>query len=213
MDKEYWIEYYKKEITPLEPSKFAIDIVNNFEKGKHLLELGCGNGRDSVFFGKRGINVLAIDQASSAINKLNEHNYENVIFAADNFVNSSLLEDEAFDYVYSRFVLHSITDEEQKIVLRNSYRALKSKGLLCIEVRSVKDDIYGLGEEIGHNKYVYNGHSRRFIVMKELISELEEIGFKVIFSIEGKKFCCIQTRKSYSNTYYSKKRLIIILKK
>lgn len=188
MDKEYWNEYYNKKIAPIEPSKFAADIVDNFTKGGRLVELGCGNGRDSIFFGSKGINVLAIDQSKSAIGILQEQDYENVNFAADNFVNSSLLEESSFDYVYSRFTLHSISDEDQAIVLRNSYRILKENGLLCIEARSIKDDFCGLGEQVGTNAYIYTGHYRRFIVMEDLIKSLEEIGFKIIFSIEGKNF-------------------------
>ena len=49
MDYKYWNEYYKKNIAPNEPSKFAKDILKYLDSGKKLIELGCGNGRDAMF--------------------------------------------------------------------------------------------------------------------------------------------------------------------
>jgi tRNA1(Val) A37 N6-methylase TrmN6 len=58
------------------------------EEGKKLIELGCGNGRYSVFFCKNNINVVAVDQVDSEIEFLNE-NYanENIEFVCDDFTN------------------------------------------------------------------------------------------------------------------------------
>ena len=53
--------------------------------------------------------------------------------------------------------------------------------MLFIEARSVKDTIYGLGEQVGLNEYIYNEHYRRFIVLDELINSIEKRGFKIIF--------------------------------
>ncbi len=50
MDKKYWNEYYKKDNAPKQPSYFAMNIVYMLKPNKKMLELGCGNGRDSVFF-------------------------------------------------------------------------------------------------------------------------------------------------------------------
>jgi len=38
-----------------------------------MIDLGCGNGRDSVFFAKHRISVIAIDQVVSEIDFLNEN--------------------------------------------------------------------------------------------------------------------------------------------
>ena len=153
MDYKYWNEYYKKKVAPSEPSKFAEDILKYLESGKKLIELGCGNGRDAIFLSNNKINVTAIDQSESSINNLKSNASSDYInFVADDFIETKLLETESFDYVYSRFTLHSISEEQENKLINRVYKALKKDGLLLIEVRSVKDEIFGLGES---KKYLY----------------------------------------------------------
>lgn len=52
-NKEYWVGYYKKYPNPAEPSTFAKFCTEYIQEGKKLIELGCGNGRDSVYFRKK----------------------------------------------------------------------------------------------------------------------------------------------------------------
>ena len=63
---QYWSSFYGEETHPIFPSQFAIfthcNILNQYE---NILELGCGNGRDSLFFQSVGYNVLGIDQVIS----------------------------------------------------------------------------------------------------------------------------------------------------
>ena len=49
--KNYWNKYYKLKLTPLAASSFAKYCWNNYlKKNRSILEIGCGNGRDSFFF-------------------------------------------------------------------------------------------------------------------------------------------------------------------
>ena len=53
---KYWDNFYKKKKLTLKPSKFAIfckKILKNY-KGT-LYDIGCGNGRDSIYFNKNNI--------------------------------------------------------------------------------------------------------------------------------------------------------------
>lgn len=189
MDYQYWNNYYNKKVAPIEPSRFATDILTYLEEGKELIELGCGNGRDSSLFARSGVKVTAIDQSEQSIKNLQNNNLTNQIkFIADDFIKTKLLEEKTFDYVYSRFTMHSITEKEEDILLKRVYSALEDNGLFFIEVRSIKDDIFGLGEEIARNTYIYNEHCRRFIIMKELVNKLEDIGFNIVLSNEDKNY-------------------------
>ena len=189
MDYNYWNEYYKKHIAPNEPSKFAKDILKYLEKGKKLIELGCGNGRDAIFLSNNNINVVAVDQSESSINNLKSSVLnDNIEFICDDFIETELLEKESFDYVYSRFTLHSISEEQENKLINRVYNALKKEGLLLIEVRSIKDEIFGLGEKVARNTYVYNNHSRRFIVLDELVQKLKSIGFEISFVDENNNY-------------------------
>ncbi|WP_207741083.1 class I SAM-dependent methyltransferase [Paraclostridium bifermentans] len=187
MDNQYWNNYYKKNLAPKEASNFAWYIMKYLEKNKFIIELGCGNGRDSLFFTNNGINVLAIDQSEAIIDDLKVKNkYKNIKFIQDDFVNSKLLDEIKVDYVYSRFTIHSITEEDEEKLIKRVYNCLKNKGMFFIEVRSVKDELYGLGEKIARNAYIYDDHYRRFIVIDELVKNLEKNGFKIILAQESR---------------------------
>ena len=66
------------------------------------------------------------------------------------------------------------------------HRQLRKKGLFFIEVRSIKDDLFGKGTKIAKNTYSYNDHFRRFIVKKELEEKLEKLEFEIIYEKEDK---------------------------
>lgn len=184
MDYEYWNEYYNKKTAPNEASMFACYVMGLLEKGKKLVELGCGNGRDSVFFANNNIDVTALDQSDIAIAGLN-NKHNNIEFICDDFVKCEKLSLDTFNYAYSRFTLHSISDKQEVILLENIYNILKDDGLFFIEARSVKDEIFGRGEKVGRNAYVYNEHYRRFIEMEDLVKNLEQFGFEVVYAREN----------------------------
>ena len=60
-----------------EPSNFALSCYNEYMKKKNdvkkILELGCGQGRDTLFFASKDIDVTALDYSSVAIDGLIKH--------------------------------------------------------------------------------------------------------------------------------------------
>ncbi|MDE6435788.1 MAG: adenylyl-sulfate kinase [Lachnospiraceae bacterium] len=188
-DVTYWNEYYNSNVCPEEPSLFAHFSASNMVKNKNLLELGCGNGRDSVFFAKNGLNVMAIDASDVVISELQKkYNMENLCFICDDFVCSSTLFVSQYDYCYSRFSLHAINEEQESEMIRNVYNSLKVGGMFFIEVRSIHDDLFEKGEKVGRNAFYYDGHYRRFLVKEELESKLSEAGFLIDYSCEDRDF-------------------------
>lgn len=188
-DTNYWNNYYKEGRAKDEPSLFAQTVVKEMEEGKTLLELGCGNGRDSRFFWERGLNVTAIDASDEIISTLqNLYSEEKICFICDDFVCSPAIFVRQYDYCYSRFSLHAINDEQENEVIRNVFSALKSGGRFYVEVRSINDELYGRGKYVTRNSYIYEGHFRRFIVLQELKDKLEKIGFQILLAEEKTGF-------------------------
>ena len=141
-DVNYWNQYYEKKECAELPSLFAEYVGEQTVKGKRMLELGCGNGRDSIFFANKGIDVTAIDASDIVIKHLQkEYNNDNLHFVCDDFVCSSTLFVGHYDYCYSRFSLHAINEKQEDEMIHNIYYALKEQGRLFIEVRSVNDEL------------------------------------------------------------------------
>ncbi len=185
-DEKYWNNYYADKAFGsgggTKPSLFACFAFQEYmEAGKELIELGCGNGRDSLFFAKNGINVTGIDASETAIDELrNMVELDNCIFICDDFVNAEAIYQIQYDYCYSRFTLHAINEQQEEQILLKAFGMIKENGFLFIEARSVHDGKYGIGQEVEKNAYICDGHYRRFINLTELVLKLEKIGFTVV---------------------------------
>ena len=176
-DHDYWNELYLANGVVHEPSSFARYVEDRyFECGKNLLELGCGNGRDAIFFAEKEKQVSALDLSSKSIQSLSSMNVKNAEFFNQDFSQLSNFKD--FDYVYSRFTLHSIDDESEKIVLQQLPKVLKSGGLLLIEARSLKDE--KLAKTFGTD------HFRRYLDYEATVDKIERLNFKVLEKVESR---------------------------
>jgi ubiquinone/menaquinone biosynthesis C-methylase UbiE len=191
MDKNYWNQYYKKDKAPQEASLFAKYIFNNHCKiNSKIIELGCGNGRDVVYFAENKLQATAIDQSDVAINKLksNFNSFSNLKFLVDDFTMLNDFED-SYDIVYSRFTMHSITEDQENNVITWAYNNLVINGLFCIEARGLKNELYQKGTPSEQrNTYFYDEHFRRFICIDEFTSKLMKLGFEIITSLEERGF-------------------------
>jgi serine O-acetyltransferase len=192
--KLYWENYYRTHNDPFKQSSFATFVFENYiypnrDKTKKLIELGCGNGRDSIYFAKsqeENLNILAIDQAEVEIAYLrNKFRYENLIFASEDFTNLSIV--EKFDYVYSRFTLHSITEEQENNVIKWIQKGLKNEGIFFVEARSIKDDTYKQGKQLSNNENITD-HYRRYMNIDDFKNKLENIGMEILYAKESKGF-------------------------
>ena len=185
MDKEYWEQYYTNNNMPGDQSPFANEIIKYLSPNTTLLDLGCGNGRDALFFSNNEIDVTGIDQASTEIDFLNEKfSKKNLRFVCDDFTKISKL-DSSFDSIYSRFTLHAISEKQEDNVLLWIKKNLNPNGLFFLEVRSIKDELFNEGTPVDDEKNArITTHYRRFSDFQIIKQKLVDIGLDLIFSIE-----------------------------
>ena len=70
--ESFWLQYYSGSIsgdTALEeaPSPFAIEVNAKLVPNRTLLEIGCGNGRDSCLFASNKLTVCATDICKAGV--------------------------------------------------------------------------------------------------------------------------------------------------
>ncbi len=139
VDDTDWVSEYEGGVPhwaeDLTPSLFAQQFVEELREtgGKTVLEIGCGNGRDSIFFARAGLQATAIDMAPGAV-ELARQNVANAGVAADIQVgnaNTLTFSNGAFDGVFSLSVLHAsdLTKSTQEIA-----RVLKTGGLFLVHL-------------------------------------------------------------------------------
>lgn len=181
----HWNAYYSTGRLISEPSSFARLVMPQTAKGARLLEVGCGNGRDSLFFSSQGLQVTAIDPSQAAIDVCratpgSEH-IEFIHGTADQLTEAHA---GKFDVAYSRFCLHAMPEAEEKRTLETVWKALQPEAHFYIECRSINDPLARQGEVISPTERIH-GHYRRFIVLDELKARLDQAGFDILWSEES----------------------------
>lgn len=187
----YWEEYYKNNQDPVDESPFARFVVPFLKNGGSLYELGCGNGRDSIFFEKFGVNIVAFDQCENEINYLNDkYKSDSISFEDGDF--TALGKKDPSDSIYSRFTLHSVNEEQEVQTLKWAHDTLKDNGLFFIEIRSVHDELFGQGDAVDGNSFVTD-HYRRFVNFEDFVGRIEAVGFNVIYKLQSKGLAIYKT--------------------
>ena len=132
------------------PTLEVMDVIDKYkiDKNSKILELGCGEGRDSIHLLKQKYNVLGIDYSSEAINtcnKLSEGKFFN------NFKQFDIMEDimhEKFDFIYSISVLNMfVEDIHRKKFLDFIYNHLTDNGVAFISIIGDGEEMYSSNVE------------------------------------------------------------------
>lgn len=186
LGKGYWNSYYATQRSFMQPSDFAQYALRYMEGKGKLFDMGCGNGRDSIYYDSYGIRVTAMDISEEAI-KLVKSRESNVFTICDDFTISNAMACNDFDYYYLRWSLHTISYDKQLETFRRISSAAKPRSLIFIEARSVNDDLYGIGAPVERNAFIH-GHYRRFLDVNETRRVIEEFGFHIIHISEDRGY-------------------------
>jgi 2-polyprenyl-3-methyl-5-hydroxy-6-metoxy-1,4-benzoquinol methylase len=191
LDKNYWDRYYEKKIVPVEPSAFAQFVEQYIQKNLRLVDLGCGNGRDSMYFCSLGMNVTAIDSSQAAIKYIDEKAMPISTIEGD-FVTALTSSINDYDYCYARWSIHAINEDQQNVLLPNIFNALKSGGYFFMEARTINDSKFGMGKQLGINEFFFDNHYRRFLEPESLKKQLEELEFDIVYFMESDTFSIVE---------------------
>ncbi|HSB57302.1 MAG TPA: class I SAM-dependent methyltransferase [Nitrosopumilaceae archaeon] len=182
----FWDNVYEKDTSFFgdKPSKFARSCYNLMKKNdvKKILEIGCGQGRDCLFFTSKGIEVAALDYSKVAIDGLLEHAKQKdlIVYARVYDAKKPLPFDNcSFDAVYSHmFFSMRFSFNELKFIISEVKRVLKDNGFHFFSVRNHNDKFYAKGTKVDDEIYDINGFQIRFFTRKEIENLL--VGFKML---------------------------------
>ena len=166
-------EYSKTRLTIMPNVKELADFFIKQLKGKRILDVGCGNGRDTLYFTEKGLKVTGIDTVPAFI-KIAKSRMPHVEFK---LMDMRKLEfpDNSFDGLWASASLLHIPKAEAKKTLEGFKRVLKPSGVMFIGVKQ------GEGE-----RFVQEDNMERFFAYyskKELEKLIKEIGFKILKTV------------------------------
>lgn len=188
---DYWSSFYSNIIDRdilQPPSQFAAFVAQEIEQDSVIFDVGCGSGRDSLFFAELGFKVVSIDKSENAVKatrlgaeKRGIDNVKCIIgdVSGPDFASAIADITTRNACVYARFFLHSITDDEQKIFFDTLSDRLKAGHRLAFEYRTTKDQ--SLEKDAPP-------HFRRYQDAEDLDQQLQKLGFRCVYQIEGQGY-------------------------
>jgi SAM-dependent methyltransferase len=169
-----------------EPSGPAVKAAELFEREgrRKLLELGSGQGRDTLFFARRGFQVTAADYSQAAVetivSKAHSAGVSDLIAAVRQDVREPLqFPDESFDACYSHMLFcTALTTTELERLSREVWRILRPGGLNVYTVRHTGDPHCGTGVHRGEDMWEVGGFIVHFF-NREKVTHLAK-GFEIV---------------------------------
>ena len=180
----------KPEMFGLEPSKSAVKALKSFQDNgiKNIIELGAGLGRDTLFFAKNFINVVALDYSRESIKSITKKSKK---LNLSDFIKTEVFnvrekfpfEDNSIDACYSHMLYCMALSNNDLENLNNEIcRILKFNGINIYTVRHTQDDDYKKGIHRGEDLYENDGFIVHYFSSNKINSLLD--GFENL-SIEN----------------------------
>ena len=186
----YWANFYARTQYST-GSSFSEFIGELTDAPSRIIDIGCGEGRDSCAFGSQGKRVLGIDQSQVGIEQATTHAAnlavsDLVSFEIAHVEDEQRLKDVITAFLgaspepvmfYMRFFLHAITETAQASLLRTIEAVARPGDYFAAEFRTDKDE---------KNRKVHQKHYRRFQSAESFRQSLvKQHDFEIMHEEEG----------------------------
>jgi SAM-dependent methyltransferase len=169
-----------------EPSAPALAAAEAFRSAgvRDVLELGAGQGRDTMYFARSGFSVHALDFAAEGVAAIRaraaREGLSGRVTAARHDCRDRLpVADESFDACFSHMLLcMALSTSQLEALSAEVRRALRPGGLHVYTARSTADPDHGKGVSCGDDMYESGGFVVHFF-SRELVDRLAR-GFDLV---------------------------------
>lgn len=168
---------------PSNPATFAAELFKRENKNR-ILELGGGQGRDTIHFARHGFRVHMLDYSKAAVTMVIDKCRESLlpvpVDALRHDVRKGLpFDDETFDACYSHMLYcMAFTTSELELLSCEVRRVLRPEGLHVYTARNTGDAHYRKGRYCGEDMYEINGFVVHFI-SREKVEHLAK-GYEIV---------------------------------
>lgn len=152
---------------------------------RSVLELGCGQGRDTLLFAKEGFQVTGLDYSEAGLLGLrraaDDADVSDRIVTRHFDVRKPLpFPDESFDACYSHMLIcMELSTTELKSLLGDIRRVLKPGGVTLYSVRNTFDKQFGTGTHKSEDMYEIGGGFVVHFFSEEKVRELAA-GYEIV---------------------------------
>lgn len=201
-NKEYWQSVYSTAKVPTFPSQFSVFVQSWLSSNDaNIIEVGCGNGRDSRFFHQMGHSVTVSDQVICEELQRFAMARHNVAAVETSIVDAVESLQKVVDFtkpviLYSRFFQHAISESDQQCMLESLSKVLHKDSMMFFEFR--------LDGDADSPKEFGTTHFRRFQSADEFKASLAESGFECLYSCEGTGYARYKSEDPHVGRFVAK---------
>lgn len=187
LSKKYGFE------SPFKPDLLAKKAMPYIKSGKTLIDVGCGEGADSVFFAKQGFQVVAIDNNNSYLNRLQafqkDNHISNISIQNCNVINYSYPQNH-YDVINCLLVGCCMRRSEFEKMLVSIKQSVKPTGVIIMSLRNYLDPEFeeysSTDEMIEPNTYLKKDAccEIRYYIEKGRLKEVFK-DFEILYYYEG----------------------------
>ena len=183
----YWSDMYSRPNVfgtgPTKLAKMANDLIHD-NSIKNILEIGCGQGRDCIFFAEKGYSVETFDISENAIRFVNKtkesFNLKNLNAIVHDVTEPFSYPNIFFDFVYSNLALQFFNIDSLEKIFNNIYQVMKEESTILFSTKKKGDKYYDFGTKISEDAYEYKGITRYFYD-KSILEHMFEQQFEILY--------------------------------
>ncbi|GAB6137996.1 class I SAM-dependent methyltransferase [Halanaerobaculum tunisiense] len=166
------IDYYNQHAVDFYENTVNVDMSNQYQEflehvkdNGHILDAGCGSGRDSLYFLEQGYQITALDASQELVKLSSELIGQEVLHMS--FQDMEF--EEEFAGIWACASLLHVSREEIEEVFRKLTRALVTDGVIYMSFK------YG-NREVYRNGRLFNYYDEdSFMELKDKFAELEVV--------------------------------------
>lgn len=173
------LDYYQTHAQDFFNQTIAVDMQNvyqpfleNLPKGtQHILDVGCGSGRDSVFFASQGFEVTAIDGSQNLIDlaKKTNSSVDWQCLTFDNIAHLNL--QNHFTGIWACASLLHLPFNDLPTVINDLIQLLKPNGIFYASFK------YGDGEREKDGRFFCDINEQRWQLIENQLSNAKPLKF------------------------------------
>ncbi|MFD1738894.1 class I SAM-dependent methyltransferase [Bacillus salitolerans] len=174
------------------PDENLVSYFNNqiITSGK-VLELGCGPGRNAIYFAEKGCFIDAVDLSSESLKWASERAYERNISV--NFIHKNIfeldIEENTYDIIYDSGCFHHIAPHRRMSYLHLVKRALKPNGYFAM-TSFIPNGKYGGADisdwEVYQHRSLKGGLGYSEEKLRAIFKDFKEIEIRKMKKVEGR---------------------------
>lgn len=174
-----WLDFYE-------------DVLCQYRE-EEILDLGCGNGANTLYLHERGYKVVAADFSKEALGNI-EKNIFGVQTMYLDLLKDFWIKDNRYSVIIADLCLHYFDDGTTKKIMREIKRILKDNGVFLARVARMDDYNFGAGEgkEVEHHYYFEGDYTKRFFDEEDVNKY-----FSIIGDLEYRKTSMVRDEDEY----------------